>query len=158
MSVVIYLTVSHLLTTVVCRFTKEKIAIAPNNASAWNYLRGVLATSNTPYESLLDFVLPYSEPHRSTLTSTEGGEDVVDLENPPPSQGADLPSPYAVEFLADIYEAKAGSELEKAIKVSKLKSHNVIASDHMPSSGDLWRMNWIRFERSESPQSQYHIS
>lgn len=97
-------------------FTKEKIAAAPNNASAWNYLRGVLDFSKIPYDTLKDFVLPYA-----LARPTESGSDasVVDLENPRPSIGAELPCPAAIEFLADIYEKEDDEGVLKAIGVSK---------------------------------------
>lgn len=42
------------------------------------------------------------------------GEEILDLENPPPSKGAELPVPAAIEFLADILEAEGGESLYKA--------------------------------------------
>lgn len=81
------------------RYTKEKISLAPNNLSPWNYLRGILDRTKTPYESIEEFVLPYTE--------SEGEPNsVVDLDNPPPSKGAQLPAVPAVEFLADIRESQ----------------------------------------------------
>jgi len=46
-----------------------------------------------------EFVLPYTK-------SEESLGSVVDLDNPPPSQGAQLPAVPAVEFLADIRESQ----------------------------------------------------
>jgi protein farnesyltransferase/geranylgeranyltransferase type-1 subunit alpha len=97
-------------------FTKQKIALAPNNASAWNYLRGILDHSNLPYSSQASFVQLYAVPHQSD-TGTGGDENVVDLANPPPSEGAKLPSPMAIEFLADSYEKGGGDGIFKAIEV-----------------------------------------
>lgn len=98
-------------------FTKQKIALAPNNASAWNYLRGVLEHTATPFSILKDFVLPYCVPSQ---LGDDGNEDdsVVDLENPQPSPGADLPCPAAIELLADVNEAAGGENIQDAIKVS----------------------------------------
>jgi hypothetical protein len=42
---------------------------------------------------------------------------VLDLENPPPSQGAELPCPAALEFMADVHEAKGKEGLAEAVKV-----------------------------------------
>ena len=39
---------------------KEKIALAPNNSSAWNYLRGALEHTGTPFATLAPFVEPYT--------------------------------------------------------------------------------------------------
>ncbi|KAJ8473646.1 hypothetical protein ONZ51_g7733 [Trametes cubensis] len=91
----------------------EKIALAPNNPSAWNYLRGVLEFTKTPFETLTSFVLPY------TASKPPAPEDeVVDLDNPLPSQDAELPCVAALEFLADVYEKRGGDDTAKAVEVS----------------------------------------
>ena len=83
--------------------TREKISLAPNNASAWNYLRGVLELAKVPFSSLTSFVLPYTRRH-----GQESNDDqIIDLDNPLPSSSSDLPAPPALEFLADIYEREA---------------------------------------------------
>jgi len=84
-------------------YAKEKIALAPNNASVWNYLRGVLDLSKTPFSTLTSFVLPYTRPHGHEANE----EQIIDLDSPLPSSSADLPAPPALEFLADIYEREA---------------------------------------------------
>ena len=92
---------------------KEKIALAPNNPSAWNYLRGALEHTNTPFASLAPFVEPYT----TTQPPTGADGDVVDLDNPPPSAGAQLPAVAALEFMADIYEKEEGDATAKAVEV-----------------------------------------
>lgn len=62
-------------------------------------MRGILDRTKTPYESMEEFVIPYTK-------SEEGPGSVVDLDNPPPSKGAQLPAVPAVEFLADIRESQ----------------------------------------------------
>ena len=101
------------------RYVKEKIALAPNNASAWNYLRGVLDFTNTPYADLAVFARPYSVLFPLTGEDKDKDEDgPIDLENPGPSVGAKLPCSAAIEFLADVYEAEGGAEsLKKASEV-----------------------------------------
>lgn len=99
------------LTLVRPRFAKEKIALAPNNPSAWNYLRGALEHTKTPFASLRTFVEPY------TLALAPSSSDVVDLDNPLPSSGAELPCVSAMEFLADIYEQEGGEATTKAVEV-----------------------------------------
>ncbi|THH11951.1 hypothetical protein EW145_g356 [Phellinidium pouzarii] len=99
-------------------FVKEKIALAPNNASAWNYLHGVLEHSETPFAMLEQFVLPFTS-SSPTIRGEGKEESVVDLENPRPSPGADLPCPAAIEFLADIHEAAGGDEIPKAVSLWK---------------------------------------
>lgn len=84
---------------------KQNISLAPNNPSAWNYLRGVLDTNELPYSTVEDFVKLYS-------VAGEPGPagDIVDLENPPPTRGAYLPCPLAIEFMADIWEKDGGKD------------------------------------------------
>ncbi|KAI0631274.1 protein prenylyltransferase [Trametes polyzona] len=95
-------------------FTKEKIALAPNNPSAWNYLRGVLEFTNTPFEELVAFVEPYAVSEQPA-----SGEDIVDLDNPLPSAEAELPCVAALEFLADAYEKRGGESIAKAVEIWK---------------------------------------
>ena len=59
-------------------FAKEKIALAPNNPSAWNYLRGALEHTNMPFSTVATFVEPYTT---SQPPSREMNDDVVDLDN-----------------------------------------------------------------------------
>ena len=96
------------------RYVKQNISLAPNNPSAWNYLRGVLDTNDIPYSTVEDFVKLYA-------AAGEPGPfgDIVDLENPPPSRGAYLPCPLAIEFMADIREKDGGKEpIMRAIEVT----------------------------------------
>ncbi|PPR03384.1 hypothetical protein CVT24_012509 [Panaeolus cyanescens] len=96
-------------------YVKQNISLAPNNPSAWNYLRGILKSTKTPLSSVSTFVLPYTRPRDPTAS-----RDIVDLENPPPSEGADLPSVQAVEFLADILEEKGSeSDINQAVELWK---------------------------------------
>ncbi|KDN50082.1 hypothetical protein RSAG8_01418, partial [Rhizoctonia solani AG-8 WAC10335] len=86
-------------------FTKQKISIAPNNPSAWNYLRGILEYGRLPFSSQKLFVEPYAEPTELTDPLIPRPTDaVVDLDNPRPSAQAELPVPLAIEFLGDIAE------------------------------------------------------
>ncbi|KAK7047435.1 CAAX geranylgeranyltransferase alpha subunit [Paramarasmius palmivorus] len=92
-------------------YVKQNVSLAPNNSSAWNYLRGILDHTKVPYSKVTDFVRPYSVP------LDEDAPDLVDLENPPPSKEASLPCPQAIEFLADIYETEGGDSILKATEV-----------------------------------------
>ncbi|KAF9078821.1 hypothetical protein BDP27DRAFT_1441192 [Rhodocollybia butyracea] len=94
-------------------YVKQSISLAPNNASAWNYLRGILDHNSIPYQKMITFVQPY------TLLLDEQVADLVDLENPPPSKSAHLPCASAIEFLADIYEAEGGNSMLKATELWK---------------------------------------
>jgi len=92
-------------------YAKQSISLAPSNASAWNYLRGLLTHTGTPFATVEVFVKPY------TLASDSAAEtekrDIVDLDNPPPAAEAELPCVQALEFLADICEAQGASQREK---------------------------------------------
>ncbi|KAF5379034.1 hypothetical protein D9615_006017 [Tricholomella constricta] len=85
-------------------FVKQNISLVANNPSAWNYLRGILDTKDLPYSRVEEFVRPYA------LTTHDSTTDLVDLENPPPPPGAQLPCPAAIEFLADIHEKEGGKD------------------------------------------------
>ncbi|KAM6503430.1 farnesyltransferase [Amanita muscaria] len=93
-------------------YVKQNISLAPNNPAAWNYLRGMLDHVKVPYLAVSDFVKLYTVPFDPSRP------DLVDLENPPPSQEAQLPCVQAVEFLADVHEREGGKEdIEKAVEV-----------------------------------------
>ena len=101
-------------------YVKHSISIVPNNPAAWNYLRGVLQHNARPFSSVKDFIILYtttpSPPSPGSVTSAD--RDVVDLENPQPAEGAELPVPAAIEFLADIWENEGTKEgLDKASEV-----------------------------------------
>ena len=92
-------------------YAKQSISLAPSNPSAWNYLRGILTHTGTPFVTVEVFVKPYTL--AANFASDAEKRDIVDLDNPPPSAEADLPCIQAMEFLADIFETQGASELEK---------------------------------------------
>jgi hypothetical protein len=56
---------------------------------------------------------------------------MVDLENPPPPKGAELPCVQAIEFLADIYEQAGDKDnILKAVEVTYRSLRHVIAADY----------------------------
>lgn len=90
-------------------FTKHKISVAPNNPSAWNYLRGILEHARLPLSTIKPFVEPYAEVREPVdpLAGPRYGqteEEIIDLDNPRPGRLAELPVPFAVEFLGDVAE------------------------------------------------------
>ena len=93
-------------------FAKEKISLAPNNPSAWNYFRGILDHVRVAYSTQVPFVRQYI-----VDTVEPGGNDILDLENPPPSKGAELPCATAIEFMADVHEASGKDGVSKAVEV-----------------------------------------
>lgn len=68
-------------------YAREKILLAPQNQSPWNYLRGVLVKGGRPAGSLEDFVVQFV-----SELGVEGKETVT--------------STHALELLADIYAEK----------------------------------------------------
>lgn len=124
-------------------FVKESIAKVPNNASAWNYLRGILDHTQTPYSTQLIFVQPYTVPRDDNVVP-----EIVDLENPLPSKGAQLPCNGAVEFLADIYEAEGGDSLTKATEVRGGCYRSLASTDGVCSSGNHWQTTLTRCGKS----------
>ena len=96
------------------RYVKQKIALAPNNPSAWNYLRGVLTKTSTPFSSVETFVKPYTVPQLGDILK----ETVIDVENPLPGEAAELPCTEALEFLADVCEKRGNEEsVDAAVEV-----------------------------------------
>ena len=99
-----------------CRYVKDKIALAPNNDSAWNYLRGILTRTGTSLSDLRSFVIPYTT--RGDVGSFS--KSTLNLEDPPPSEGSQLPAPPALEFLAEIHEEEPKKEsIEHAVVVCR---------------------------------------
>jgi len=102
------------------RFVKYKISIAPNNPSAWNYLRGVLEHTSAPLSSIEAFVVPYTKPKSVNTLNSGESTPATDLDDPLPSAQADLPCTLAVEFLADIYVEKTsqGIDADESLKAA----------------------------------------
>ncbi|KAF8331276.1 uncharacterized protein EI90DRAFT_3123445 [Cantharellus anzutake] len=133
-------------------FTKEKLSMAPNNASAWNFLRGVLERTGTPFSTLEGFVIPYSRPlDRSTLPTASSEAPVVDvdLENPLPSPQSQLPCPQAIEFVADILEEKAAAGDEKELVRSFVDQANELYKS-LATEYDTMRQRYWEFRQKEA--------
>ncbi|KAF8155732.1 hypothetical protein B0H34DRAFT_659597 [Crassisporium funariophilum] len=101
------------------KYTKCKIALAPDNASAWNYLRGVLTHNSVPFSSVSEFV------ERYTLSYDSFGPD-----NSPVKAQSGGACPAAMEFLADVYETE---DSNKSIKLWKS-----LANKHDTKRGKYW--------------------
>jgi protein farnesyltransferase/geranylgeranyltransferase type-1 subunit alpha len=102
------------------RYVKAKISLAPNNPSAWNYLRGILEYSKTPLVSQA----PFAEPYTVCRTPWDD-EDVVDLDNPKPTLDAHLPCVVAIDFLAEAYAQDGGENVKKAVDLWKLLANEL---------------------------------
>ncbi|KAI6148522.1 hypothetical protein BKA82DRAFT_459774 [Pisolithus tinctorius] len=125
-------------------YVKMQISVVPNNMSAWNYLRGILDHSKTPYSTLESFVAPYCE--AEPTRPDDSSKDVVDLEDPFPSLDAHLPCAAAIEFMADIHESLGGDDnLEVAIEL-----WSSLASTH-----DAFRKKYWEYRIREA-QSRAH--
>lgn len=93
-------------------YSKLKLALSPNNPSAWNYLRGVLTRTATPFTTLLPFVLPLTAPLPETPLIADG----VTI-----SEDAELPAFLAIEFVADTALIEARGLFLHAAKGEKEK-------------------------------------
>jgi protein farnesyltransferase/geranylgeranyltransferase type-1 subunit alpha len=51
---------------------------------------------------------------------------VIDVDDPRPTQGAELPCPQAIEFLADVYVEVGGGEMQKAQRVSYMGPYVIV--------------------------------
>lgn len=105
-------------------------------------MRGILDRTKTPYESMEEFVVPYTKPE-------ENSDSVVDLDNPPPSKGAQLPAVPAVEFLADIRESQG--RITEAAEVRFPANPLDYSHRHSPhySCSDYWEIILTRFGNGE---------
>ena len=59
-------------------------------------------------------------------------DDVIDLDNPPPSQGAELPCPAALEFMADVHEAKGKEGVAEAVRVCRFLTRRLTLLPYSP--------------------------
>ena len=91
-------------------------------------MRGVLNCTKTPYSTLREFVIPYTT--RGSIGTF--AKSTLNLEDPPPSQGSDLPCPAALEFLAEIHEEVPKKDtIEHAVLVSSAFTRILISSDSL---------------------------
>lgn len=78
---------------------------------------------------MVDFALPYAYSR-----GAYHAKDIVDLENPPPSETAQLPCVQAMEFMADVWETEGGEEkTEQAVKMwtSLANEHDTIRKKYV---------------------------
>ncbi|KAM0328506.1 hypothetical protein ACHAQA_004913 [Verticillium albo-atrum] len=73
------------------RYAQDKIALAPQNQAAWNYLRGVLVKGGRPLASVESTAIEYV---------WRVGE----------AEGEDVRSSHALDFLADVHAEKGDKE------------------------------------------------
>ncbi|BGP39772.1 CAAX geranylgeranyltransferase alpha subunit [Rhodotorula kratochvilovae] len=117
------------------RYAKEKLAISPNNPSAWNYLRGILTRLSLPLSSVAPFATPLALNTPSSMPASE----------PSVSDKAELPAFLAIEFLADaaVEEAREASrareEREKKAKEAAELFRSLIEYD--PIRREYWRFS-----------------
>ncbi|GAA5953035.1 hypothetical protein JCM21900_005046 [Sporobolomyces salmonicolor] len=91
------------------QYAKVKLAISPNNPSAWNYLRGVLTRLSLPLTTAIPFATPLA---LNTPLSMPPNEPAV-------SEKAELPAWLAIEFLADAKAEEALKEEEEGSRKTK---------------------------------------
>ncbi|GAA6060079.1 hypothetical protein JCM10212_003040 [Sporobolomyces blumeae] len=78
-------------------FAKTKLAMSPNNPSAWNYLRGILTRFSIPLSTVVPFATPLALNSPASMPPNE----------PTVSDKAELPAWLAIEFLADAKSEEA---------------------------------------------------
>ncbi|KAF1815401.1 protein prenylyltransferase [Eremomyces bilateralis CBS 781.70] len=84
------------------QFAKSKIQLAPQNESAWNYLRGILRNSGTPGSAIMGFVLqfaPIDEPEK--IRSSHALDLLADIFR---ELGHIEDAERALDLLANIYD------------------------------------------------------
>ena len=59
-------------------------------------------------------------------------DDVIDLYNPTPSQGAELPCPAALEFMADVHEVKGKEGVAEAVRVCHFLTRRLTLLPYSP--------------------------
>ncbi|TNY23470.1 hypothetical protein DMC30DRAFT_414158 [Rhodotorula diobovata] len=124
------------------RYVREKLALSPNNPSAWNYLRGILTRLSLPLSSLSAFVTPLALNTPASMPSSE----------PPVSESAELPAYLAIEFLADAAAEEArGSGREKEERERKAKEAAELFRslvEYDPIRREYWRFSARQAEAS----------
>ncbi|GAA5861936.1 hypothetical protein JCM3774_001358 [Rhodotorula dairenensis] len=105
------------------RYAKEKLAISPNNPSAWNYLRGIMKRLQRPLSTYSDFVKPLA---LNTPATVPAGDPAI-------SDKAELPAWLAIEYLAD-----AAAEDAAAMKADDPETQPRRA-DKVKEAADLFR-------------------
>lgn len=129
-------------------FTKDCIKMIPHNASAWNYLRGIISVSKTEDPSSNPFSIA-TELATSLLPTIEEVSRDPAVDSPPRSP------PLALEWLLDDVEAKLLSEKDQSKRqeldqqaeslVARLKVADVIRKRYWH-----YRLTMIRRKTSKS--------
>ncbi|MBW0498601.1 hypothetical protein O181_038316 [Austropuccinia psidii MF-1] len=117
-------------------FTKSQIHKAPNNPSAWNYLRGILKRGRLPLSLVQDFVIPLT---KTAQVLTDEDSWPIDL-----NKQADLPVVGAIEFLADIYAASPSSANDA------INLYNALAQKFDPIRHGYWQYRVLMANRQQS--------
>lgn len=148
-------------------YSKLKLALSPNNPSAWNYLRGlassipitffrqtsdlfeqkknsVLTRTATPFTTLLPFVLPLTAPLPETPLIADG----VTI-----SEDAELPAFLAIEFVADTALIEARGLFLHAAKGEKEKEEldEKTAEAAAVSLSCPFSVRFLSFSRTDVP-------
>ena len=125
-------------------FVKDQLLKAPNNPSAWNFLRGVLKRAKKPFDSLESFVLPLTKP-AAQLDAEHGWPAGL-------NRRASLPAPPAVEFLADIY-AGSGATTAQALDL-----YGWLADTLDPIHKGYWLFRSQRARAGPPPAAQPEVA
>lgn len=112
-------------------YVKEKIYVAPQNQSPWNYLRAILRHTSTPLSNLISFAEAFVTPELLLVFHSNNNNEKEDNEG----QENEIKSSHALDFLADAY-AEQG-ENEKSSKVLEF----------LGAKADPIRRNYWEFKR-----------
>ncbi|KAI9845135.1 MAG: CAAX geranylgeranyltransferase alpha subunit, partial [Thelocarpon superellum] len=93
------------------QYAQSAIALAPQNESPWNYLRGVLRKSNLPLSTIRTFSAQFADPHRPET----------------------IRSSYALDVLADIYGEEADTKADAELAL------DLLAQKYDPIRAQYWK-------------------
>lgn len=119
-------------------YVKEKIHLAPQNQSPWNYLRAILRHTSTPLANLVSFAEAFVTPellllfHSSNDNNNNNNKKIDDDDDGRENQ---IKSSHALDFLADAYAEQGENE----------KSGKVL--EFLGAKADPIRRNYWEFKR-----------
>lgn len=121
-------------------YVKEKIYVAPQNQSPWNYLRAILRHTSTPLSNLISFAEGFVTPELLLLFHSNDNSNNNDNNNDNNKKNDDskenpIKSSHALDFLADAYAEQGENE----------KSSKVL--EYLGAKADPIRKNYWEFKR-----------
>ncbi|KAI5474636.1 protein farnesyltransferase/geranylgeranyltransferase type-1 subunit alpha [Pseudohyphozyma bogoriensis] len=127
------------------KYVKTKLALSPNNPSAWSYLRGILKFTSTPHSTLIPFVSPLA-----SLSSATPSTRPTETDGIPIPAAAELPAYLAIEFLADACVEQATKLFSTAKSEAEEKSAEAAALFRSLIQYDPIRTKYWEYRATES--------